>query len=1538
MSKQHKGGKGQPGIGQDALRDRVLHAALGAGADQLTDVISWHAHVPFAHVLIDLLKPGLTVELGVHQGDSLLSMAAALQRFGQSGRIVGIDTWRGDDHAGTYDGTAVLEGLMARAAAFGPRITLLRSTFDDALQGFADGSVDLLHIDGLHTYEAVRHDFESWKPKLSPRAVVLFHDTAVKTGDFGVYRFWAEVESLGPSFEFPFGNGLGVLLPGGKGPSAVLALLDQLRSDAQLRGELSAIGEAMEARSLRQVLSERVQTLQAEIEAERETAAREMSRLNALIEEERKLGGATISGLEEELESTRGTAGIEIARLSGLLEDERRMVETERQKALTEAEALAGTLENERQETARLNRQLQETESRVQALLEEGRQQAEARQHLDRALAETAALTATLEAERQEAVRLRQQLHETAGRVEALLEEGSQRSEADRQRLQKALADAAALTGALEAERQETARLQQLLQETEGRLQVLQKEAEANRSLAEERSDAALLRAVAAETALAEERDLSRTTIDLLKQKNAKAGRDLGLARASLTREAERAATREARITALADQLAEAEAQLAAARSDSGRQAASIQEAQGEITRLETLIAHERAQAIEEFARLDTLVATDRASGRTEIDRLNREIAILHRDYTARLEQARLKNRGLRLFKKVAMPAFRLLPLPRRTKQRLRLAIVTRYGAALQLVPPKMPALATQTQLALRPLTSRYLDLARASTGTPSNLPPRSVSIIIPVFNQIEYTLRCIEAIKMNTGEIEHEIIVVDDCSTDMTEIMLSPRSDIIYIRNEKNLGFIGSCNAGLKQAGKTYVCYLNNDTEVTPVWLSALVDTFELHPGTGLAGSQLIYPDGRLQEAGGIIWDDFSGWNWGRLQDPEAPRFTYARMADYCSGAAILLPRALANAIGGFDPEFTPAYGEDSDMAFRLRAMGLATVYQPLSRVVHYEGISSGTDTTQGVKAYQVVNAEKLKQRWTHVLPHQGENGVDPDRAVDRGRIGRVLVIDQITPEPDRDAGSITALELMLALRDLGYKVSFIPCSNFTYIPDYTDLLGALGIESVLYPWAKSVEDHLIQAGDSYDAVIIFRVNTATDHLDTIRRLAPRAKIIFHNSDLHFLREERARLVNNPDIAERRLSPETTKSRELAIIAGSDVTIVHSHFERELLGEIVPQVPVVVFPWVYEPRGPGAAPAQRQDVVFLGGYRHYPNVDAVLHYARDVAPVLERRLPEIRFRAIGSNPTEEMMALASDRLVIEGFVDDLGPVLSKARVMLVPLRYGAGLKGKIVTAMAHGLPVVTTSVGAEGMALRHGENVLIADSPEEMAAAVERLCTDETLWRRLSEAGLAFVAATTSREEGYRITRAILGHADLPALPHVSAAAAPVQHVMSAGTPGTLRDPATLADAARQALGLATGAPVTLWLPPGAGTESLLASGKAPAVRLARIGRDEAVGDGPAVLLADAFDDEGLNRILMRLPAGAPVEAIVFVPPTMAVTPSGYGISHMLSGLPLANGSALTPVHLRHTASLSRLGRRLHWQSDRAITGFPGMTILRLA
>ncbi|HVQ34096.1 MAG TPA: glycosyltransferase family 2 protein, partial [Lysobacter sp.] len=321
------------------------------------------------------------------------------------------------------------------------------------------------------------------------------------------------------------------------------------------------------------------------------------------------------------------------------------------------------------------------------------------------------------------------------------------------------------------------------------------------------------------------------------------------------------------------------------------------------------------------------------------------------------------------------------------------------------------------------------------------------VSIVVPVYNQVAFTLACIDALMAHDSRYRFEILVGDDASTDATTRALeNPINGVRHVRHDSNLGFVRNCNATAQLARGRYVVLLNNDTLVLPGWLDELVGVLERSPDIGLAGSKLIYPDGRLQECGGIVWRDGSAWNFGRMDDPRHPQYCYLRDTDYVSGASIALSRELWTQLGGFDELFVPAYAEDVDLAFRVRAQGLRTVVQPLSQLLHFEGISSGTDLGQGAKAYQVENLRKLHERWRPVLERHRDNADHPELEKERSVSRRMLFVDMVTPTPNEDAGSLVAWEMMTAFRDSGFKLTFIPEDNFAHMGASTRELQRIG------------------------------------------------------------------------------------------------------------------------------------------------------------------------------------------------------------------------------------------------------------------------------------------------------------------------------------------------------------------------------------------------------------------------------------------------------------------------------------------------------------
>lgn len=644
----------------------------------------------------------------------------------------------------------------------------------------------------------------------------------------------------------------------------------------------------------------------------------------------------------------------------------------------------------------------------------------------------------------------------------------------------------------------------------------------------------------------------------------------------------------------------------------------------------------------------------------------------------------------------------------------------------------------------LLPAVSEFAPFVLPRSETPR------VSIVIPVYNHIEATLTCLRSILADGDErTSLEVICVDDGSSDATADQLPQIDGLRYVRNPQNLGFIGACNAGAAVARGEFLVFLNNDTAVQPGWLDALVDTFHQHPRAGLVGAKLVYPDGRLQEAGGIVFADGSGWNYGRFDDPADPRYNYVREVDYCSGAAIAIRKALFDELGGFDSHYAPAYYEDTDLAMKVRAQGLSVLYQPASVVVHYEGVTSGTDTGSGIKAYQVVNQEKFLKRWREVLATHAAPGTDISIAREHRAARRVMVIDATTPQPDQDSGSVRLVNILRLLRERGDAVSFF-ADNRAFVDGYSQTLQQLGVEVLWHPWLSDPVGWFAQNARRFDAFFVCRHYVASIYLPLVRQHAPRARFIFDTVDLHYLREQRAAaLSGREDLA--RAAAET-RDKELRLIRDSDVSVVVSPVEQELLSRDAPGARVEVLSNVHEVFGCRRGFAERKDVMFIGGFQHPPNIDAAEWFVREVWPLVRSQLPDLRFHLIGSKATDAVRVLGEvEGVVFHGFVEDIEPFLDGCRLALAPLRYGAGVKGKVNMSMSYGQPVIGTSVATEGMFVRPGVDVLVADTPAEFAERLVEAYRDEALWMQLSANGLANVERHFSFEAAKRAIQRVI-------------------------------------------------------------------------------------------------------------------------------------------------------------------------------------------
>jgi len=626
------------------------------------------------------------------------------------------------------------------------------------------------------------------------------------------------------------------------------------------------------------------------------------------------------------------------------------------------------------------------------------------------------------------------------------------------------------------------------------------------------------------------------------------------------------------------------------------------------------------------------------------------------------------------------------------------------------------------------------------------------VSIIIPVFNQWEFTEKCIASVAHSARGIEYELILADDCSTDETIHAHEKFTNLRVVKTSKNYGFLKNCNNAALHAKGDYLVFLNNDTVVHENWLQAMLETMETDPVIGLTGSKLVYPDGKLQEAGGIIWQDGSGWNFGRLDDPEKPEYNYVKEVDYISGASIMVRSSLWNEIGGFDERYVPAYCEDSDLAFEVRARGYKVIYTPFSLVTHFEGQSHGTDDTSEGKKHQIVNNEKFYRKWSQVLDReQFPNGEKVFYARDRSRHKKtLLMVDHYVPHYDKDAGSKTIMQYLQFFVEEGFSVKFIGDNFYKHEP-YTSHLEEMGIEVLYGPWyADNWRKWCMENADYINYIFLNRPHISDKYIDFFNNKL-KAKVVYYGHDLHFLREHRRYLrEGRPEILD---AVEKWKAMELAICSKVDMVLYPSIVEIAELKKEIPDINAVAIPaYLYPPsKNERLEYSQTKDLMFVGGFGHPPNIDAVEWFLAEVFPLVLTSLPDVKFFIIGSNPPDSFKEYETESVIISGYMPEekLREYYQSIRIAVAPLQYGAGVKGKVVEAIYNRIPMVTTSVGAEG--LPEAETILwVEDDPNLFAEKIIAIYRNDEQISNYCEKAEKYIAKYFSRNSAKTVLRNI--------------------------------------------------------------------------------------------------------------------------------------------------------------------------------------------
>ena len=596
-----------------------------------------------------------------------------------------------------------------------------------------------------------------------------------------------------------------------------------------------------------------------------------------------------------------------------------------------------------------------------------------------------------------------------------------------------------------------------------------------------------------------------------------------------------------------------------------------------------------------------------------------------------------------------------------------------------------------------------------------------------------ETALGAIDALIENT-DAPFELIVVDNASADGTAELLEERLvGAKVVANEDNVGFAPASNQGAALASGRYLCFLNPDAFVQQGWLPPLLAAFERDESVGAAVPLFLHPDGRVQEAGSAVDSNGAALSIGDGGDPSAFEHRFRRTIDYGSAACLLVPTDLFREIGGFDPAYTPAYYEDADLCFKLHERGFATVFEPASHVVHVRGGAS-----RQARGLMRINRRTFAERWADRLELRRPLRADPTNQRialahrDAEALDRILVIDDRVPHHDRGSGDPRMAKLLGELVDLWPEARITLLASIpTNAERYATPLLERGIEVAC---ATERFDLWFDRRRYHYSVVLLSRPSNIEHFEVhLRRTQPQARRIYDIEALAF-----RRYVRDPEKAQR------VRQLELQGIRGADLLFCVSEHEAAFAREQT-TVPIHIVSTYVDLLDRPPSFDEREGVVFFGGFmagRGGPNEDAAVGLVDEVMPHLWEAIPELRLEIVGANPTAPVRELQGPLVDVVGFVPDPAERLSRSRVHVHPLRFGAGIKLKLIDTMAAGLPFVTTPIGAEGLGLGDLEDVLVADSPDALARLALDLYHDSGLWQRVQAGLVEHVEKRFGRDE----------------------------------------------------------------------------------------------------------------------------------------------------------------------------------------------------
>jgi GT2 family glycosyltransferase/cytochrome c-type biogenesis protein CcmH/NrfG len=635
-------------------------------------------------------------------------------------------------------------------------------------------------------------------------------------------------------------------------------------------------------------------------------------------------------------------------------------------------------------------------------------------------------------------------------------------------------------------------------------------------------------------------------------------------------------------------------------------------------------------------------------------------------------------------------------------------------------------------------------------SGTKIELPALEnpeLSIILVLYNRAELTLSCLESILKNNFK-SYQVIIVDNASDDRTQLLLDRIENAIIIRNSENLHFLHAANQASQAATGKYLLFLNNDAQILADSINAAIKTIESALDIGAVGGKIILPDGTLQEAGSIIWQDGSCLGYGRGDSPYAPQYMFRRSVDYCSGAFLLTSRELFLQLGGFDPAYQPAYYEETDYCVKLLKAGKKIIYEPDVSILHYEfASSSSSDRAIELQTRNRHIFISKHQDWLHYQYASDLNNFLLARSVKDNR-QRILFIDDRVPHPYLGSGYTRSHVILNHMVNLGYFVTFYP-SDLSHQENWIDIYADIPreVEVATGYGLPGLEEFLKARKGYYDLVFVSRPHNMSqiNYLLSRENLLAGTKIIYDAEALYCLREfEQKKLLgiqlNSEDL-------QRAIDEEIELAKHSDAIVSVSESEKQyFLDRGYKQVRAIGHSLEIIPTSNHCQ--QRQHLLFVGSvYKsESPNADSITWLTEAIFPAIASNLNESVNLLIAGNNTvaeikQQVANLNNPAISMLGKVDNLTQLYNQARIFVAPTRFAAGIPHKVHEAAANGLPIVTTSLIANQLGWKHESELLVADNTVEFAKQCIRLYQDPQLWQQLRDNALKRVERECSPE-----------------------------------------------------------------------------------------------------------------------------------------------------------------------------------------------------